>query len=61
MLVFMKRKTVEASVAKVTTLADGGLRVSLDLPEIAVEIAAWLMEAKRVGRTVKVEIPQEDG
>lgn len=60
LLVFMKRKVVEASVAKVTTLVDNGLRVTLDLDETAVAVAALLMEAKRVGRMVRVVIPEDD-
>jgi hypothetical protein len=38
-----------ATVARVTTLADGGLRVTLDLPENAILAVAELMEAKRLG------------
>ena len=41
-----------ATVAKVQTLADGGLRVSLDLPETAIVAAAELMACKRVGRVL---------
>lgn len=36
-----------ATVYKVQTLVDGGLRVTLDLPETAIAEAAALMEAKR--------------
>lgn len=36
-----------ATVYKVQTLVDGGLRVTLDLPETAVIQAAKLMECKR--------------
>lgn len=43
---------VVASVAKVTTLADNGLRVTFDLPEDAVQVAAWLMECKQRGVAV---------
>jgi hypothetical protein len=39
----------QATVARVQTLADGGLRVTLDLPETAVMEAAQLMECKRFG------------
>ena len=46
--------TFEALVSQVRTLADGGLRVTLDLPEDAVYQAAWLMEVKRAEGTVKV-------
>jgi len=46
--------TFEAAVSQVRTLADGGLRVVLDLPEDAVYQAAWLMEVKRAEGTVRV-------
>lgn len=36
-----------AVVYKVQTLVDGGLRVTLDLPETAIAQAALLMECKR--------------
>ena len=36
-----------AVVYKVQTLADGGLRITLDLPETAIPQAAMLMECKR--------------
>jgi hypothetical protein len=45
-----------ATVARVSTLADGGLRVTLDLPESAVLQAAELMEAKRIGATLNVQM-----
>lgn len=38
-----------AQVSQVRTLADGGLRVVLDLPEDQVKAAAILMECKREG------------
>ena len=37
----------QAIVYKVSTLADGGLRITLDLPESAIPQAAMLMECKR--------------
>lgn len=37
----------QATIAKVQTLADGGIRLTLDLPETAVLQAAHLMEARR--------------
>jgi len=43
-----------ATVAKVQTLADGGIRVMLDLPEQAIMQAAQLMECKRVGVVLNV-------
>jgi len=41
--------TFRAQVARCQTLADGGLRVTLDLPEDAVEAVACLMAFKRFG------------
>lgn len=38
-----------AEVYKVQTLADGGLRLTFDLPETAIKQAAMLMECKREG------------
>ena len=46
--------TFEATVSKVTTLADGGIRIALDLPEDAIIAAAWLMECKRAGVVLQV-------
>jgi len=46
----------QATVARVQTLADGGLRVTLDLPETAVMEAAQLMECKRFGVVLEVTI-----
>lgn len=45
-----------AIVARVQTLADNGLRVTLDLPEQAVVEAAQLMELKRIGAVLKVTV-----
>ena len=36
-----------ATIAKVQTLADGGIRLTLDLPETAIVQAAQLMEVRR--------------
>ena len=46
----------DAIVARVQTLADGGLRVTLDLPEDAIEAAALLMALKREGVALKVRV-----
>ncbi|MFH1183936.1 MAG: hypothetical protein V1755_02715 [Chloroflexota bacterium] len=43
-----------AAVAKIQTLADGGIRATFDLPEDAIEAASWLMTAKRIEEAVKV-------
>lgn len=50
-----------ALIAKVQTMADGGIRVYLDLPENAVESAAVLMEYKRVGIVADVVITPKQG
>ena len=46
----MERIIFAATVAKLATLADGGLRLTLDLPETAIMQAAQLMECKRAGQ-----------
>ena len=43
-----------ASVAKVQTMADGGLRFIFDAPETAVMQAAQLMECKRFGAVLHI-------
>ena len=48
--------TFDATVNKVQTLADQGLRVTLDLPEQAIEAAAVLMALKRQGSALKVTV-----
>jgi hypothetical protein len=50
-----------AVVQKVQTLADGGLRVTLDLPETAIMQAAELMVCKREAVVLQVECKQEAG
>lgn len=52
--------TFVAIVYKVSTLADGGIRVTLDLPENAIADAAALMEAKRQETSLKVEVSMND-
>jgi hypothetical protein len=49
-----------AEVQKVQTLVDGGLRVTLDLPETAIVEAAWLMTAKREGVPVCVRCEPDE-
>lgn len=46
--------TFDAVVNKVATLTDGGLRITLDLPETAIAEAARLMECKRGGVVLRV-------
>jgi hypothetical protein len=48
--------TFDATVAKVQTLVDNGIRITLDLPETAIEAAAVLMALKRQGRALKVAV-----
>jgi len=45
-----------ATVASVKTLVDGGIRVTLDLPEDAIAQAAALMACKRDGIPLAVEV-----
>lgn len=45
-----------AVVEKVQTLVDGGIRVTLDLPEDAIAQAAQLMACKREGIPLNVEV-----
>lgn len=54
--------TFDATVAKVQTLVDNGIRLTLDLPEQAIEAAAVLMALKRQGSALRVtvEIAEDD-
>ena len=45
-----------ATVEKVQTLVDGGIRVTLDLPEDAIAQAASLMACKADGIALTVEV-----
>lgn len=45
-----------ATVEKVQTLVDGGIRITLDLPEDAIAQAAQLMACKREGIPLNVEV-----
>ncbi len=47
--------TFHATVYKVQTLADGGVRVYLDLPETAIMQMAQLAECQRFGVVLDVE------
>ena len=51
---------IQAVVYKVQTLIDGGLRVTLDLPETAIAEAAWFMECKRSETPLKVNAKKEE-
>lgn len=46
-----------AAISSVKTMADNGIRITLDLPETAIKEAAMLMECKRapVALSVKME------
>lgn len=53
----------QATVEAVKTLTDGGIRITLDLPETAIDKAAMLMECKRQMIPLKVTAvaDEEDG
>lgn len=48
-----------AIVNKVLTTADNGVRVYFDLPEDAIPEAALLMDYKRTGQPLRLEIREE--
>lgn len=48
-----------AAVSQIRTLADGGIRIQLDLPEDATDVAKWLMDARRDDETVRVQITRD--
>lgn len=50
-----------ATVEKVQTLVDGGIRVTLDLPEDAISQAAALMACKKDGIALTVEVKADTG
>lgn len=43
-----------AEIYKVQTLVDGGLRLTLDLPETAVDVVTKMIECKRQGGLLEV-------
>lgn len=43
-----------AQVSKVTTLADGGLRVVFDLSETEIEVAKQMMQVKQAGAILEI-------
>lgn len=53
--------TFPATINKVQTLADGGIRVSLDLSEDCIPQGAMLMEIRRQGIPIVVEIRADNG
>lgn len=48
--------TFWATIAKVQTMVDSGIRIYLDLPEQAIMAAAELMACKRMGVVVDVVV-----
>ena len=44
-----------AAVYKLQTLVDGGIRLTLDLPETAIPQMAMLAECQRFGRALSIE------
>jgi hypothetical protein len=57
----MSEITFSAAVYKVSTLADGGIRITLDLPETAIATAAMLMETKQQGIPLLFTAKADDG
>lgn len=60
----MTRATIEfvAEINRVATLVDGGIRVTLDLPETEIAAAAMLMECHRRGAVLRIAAePDADG
>ena len=43
-----------AQVSKVQTMADGGLRVILDMPETAIDTATRMMQVKQAGAILEI-------
>ncbi|TXH47079.1 MAG: hypothetical protein E6Q97_28040 [Desulfurellales bacterium] len=43
-----------AQVSKVTTMADGGLRVVLDMAETEIDVARQFMQAKQAGAILEI-------
>lgn len=51
----------QATVEKVQTLVDGGIRITFDIPEDAISAAASLMACKREGIALTVEVKADTG
>ena len=43
-----------ATIYKVQTLVDGGIRITLDLPETAIQEATAIMQARQAGALLEV-------
>ena len=52
--------TFDAVVYKIQTTVDGAIRITLDLPESAIDAAAWLMECKRSETSLNVACVKND-
>ena len=52
--------TFYAVVNAVKTLADNGIRVYLDLPEDATDVAVMLMECKRHGLVLNFQVTEHE-
>lgn len=50
----------DAIVSKVTTLTDGGIRITFDLPEHAIPQASRLMDYKRTEQPLRVACAVSD-
>jgi len=50
-----------AQVNRVSTLADGGIRITLDLPENAIETATAMMQAKLQGAVLECAVVAVEG
>lgn len=48
--------SVICEVAQVRTLVDGGLRITLDLPEDRTDVALWCMDARLGQQAIVVEM-----
>lgn len=44
----------QAQVAQVKTMADGGIRITLDLSETAIDTAKSMMEARQAGAILEI-------
>ena len=46
--------TFPAQIAQIKTMADGGFRISLDLPETAIEAVSNLIKVKQAGAILEL-------
>lgn len=52
--------TFIATVYKVQTLVDGGIRVTLDLPETAIKEMAFLADCHRNGENLRITVETDE-